>query len=160
MKAMDVLGAGGSFTELYAMDFAESFILMGHDGPFHLRIAAGKPVLRQLGTYHGKVGSGLSVEATVQHGPITILGITQRRDGKMKMLVADGWCLPGDTLRIGNTNSRLRFTANPDDAFDVADWMNRWADEGPTHHVALGLGHRAAAFEKLAKLIDVPVVRR
>jgi L-arabinose isomerase len=160
MKAMDVLGAGGSFTELYAMDFAESFILMGHDGPFHLRIAAGKPVLRQLGTYHGKVGSGLSVEATVQHGPITILGITQRRDGKMKMLVADGWCLPGDTLRIGNTNSRLRFTEKPDEAFDVADWMNRWAAEGPTHHVALGLGHRAAAFEKFAKLIDVPVVRR
>lgn len=159
MKAMDILGAGGSFTELYAMDFEESFILMGHDGPFHLRIADGQPVLRRLGTYHGKVGSGLSVEATVQHGPVTIFGLTQRRDGKMKMLLAEGWCLPGETLRIGNTNSRLRFTVNADDPFDIADWMNRWAAEGPTHHVALGVGHRAGALAKFGGLLDVPVVR-
>lgn len=159
MKAMDALGAGGSFTELYAMDFEEEFILMGHDGPFHLRIADGQPVLRRLGTYHGKVGSGLSVEATVKHGPITIFGLTQTRDGRMKMLLAEGWCLPGETLRIGNTNSRLRFTAAPNDPFDVATWMNAWAAEGPTHHVALGVGHRAGALEKLAALLDVPVVR-
>lgn len=159
MKAMDILGAGGSFTELYAMDFEEEFILMGHDGPFHLRIADGRPVLRRLGTFHGKVGSGLSVEATVQHGPITIFGLTQRRDGRMKLLLAEGWCLPGETLRIGNTNSRLRFTARAEDPFDIADWMNRWAAEGPTHHVALGIGHRAEALAKLGRLLDVPTVR-
>ncbi len=159
MKAMDLLGAGGSFTELYAMDFDESFILMGHDGPFHLGIADGKPTLRRLGTYHGKVGSGLSVEATVRQGPVTIFGLTQRRDGKMKMMLSEGWCLPGETLRIGNTNSRLRFTAQPDDAFDVADWMNRWAAEGPTHHVALGVGHRAGALAKLGGLLGLPVVK-
>ena len=158
MKAMDVLGAGGSFTELYAMDFEEEFIMMGHDGPFHLAIADGQPVLRRLGTYHGKVGSGLSVEATVKHGPVTILGLTQRRDGRMKLLVAEGWCLPGETLHIGNTNSRLRFTKDPNDSFDLADWMNRWAAEGPTHHVALGVGHRAGALTKLGALLDVPTV--
>ena len=27
---------------------------MGHDGPFHLGIAEGKPILRGLGLYHGK----------------------------------------------------------------------------------------------------------
>ena len=159
MKIMDLLGAGGSFTELYAMDFEESLIVMGHDGPFHLAIADGPPTLRRLGTYHGKVGSGLSVEATVRHGPITILGVTQRRDGRMKLLVAEGWCLPGETLRIGNTNSRLRFTAQPNDAFDVADWMNAWAAEGPTHHVALGVGHRGDVLAKLGRLLDVPTVR-
>lgn len=159
MKAMDLLGAGGSFTELYAMDFVEQFILMGHDGPFHLRIASDKPMLRRLGTYHGKVGSGLSVEATVQPGPVTILGLTQRRDGQMKLLVAEGWCLEGETLHIGNTNSRLRFTATPDDPFDVADWMNRWAGEGPTHHVALGVGHHAGTLTRLGFLSKVPTVR-
>ena len=49
MKIMDLLGAGGSYTELYAMDFRERFILMGHDGPFHLGIAEGRPILRGLG---------------------------------------------------------------------------------------------------------------
>ena len=46
MKVMDSLGAGGSFTEFYAMDFDDNFILMGHDGPGHVAISDKKPVLR------------------------------------------------------------------------------------------------------------------
>lgn len=156
MKVMDTLGAGGSFTELYAMDFAERFILMGHDGPFHAGIAEGRPVLRGLSLYHGKRGGGVSVEAQVKIGPVTILGLTQTCDGRLKWLCAEGWSLPGDRLHIGNTNSRLRFTPRPDDDFDVASWMNRWAAEGPTHHVALGVGHHLATIQKLSRLLDMP----
>ena len=155
MKVMDALGAGGSFTELYAMDFAEKFILMGHDGPFHLGISEGRPILRGLGLYHGKRGGGVSVEAQVKNGPVTILGLTQTRDGRLKWLCAEGWSLPGDRLRIGNTNSRLRFTPGRNDEFDVADWMNRWAAQGPTHHVALGVGHHQAALYLLSRLLDM-----
>ena len=90
MKIMDLLGAGGSYTELYAMDFRERFILMGHDGPFHLGIAEGRPILRGLGLYHGKAGFGVSVEASVRKGPITILGVTQTYDGRLKLLAAEG----------------------------------------------------------------------
>ena len=42
MKIMDLLGFGGSFTEYYAMDFAEDLVLMGHDGPGHIGIAQDK----------------------------------------------------------------------------------------------------------------------
>ena len=94
-----------------------------HAGP--LEIAQGRPILRGLGLYHGKRGHGISVEAQVKHGPITILGQTQTRDGRLKWLISEGWSLPGKILRIGNTNSRLRFTPRADDAFDVAGWMNR-----------------------------------
>jgi L-arabinose isomerase len=159
MKVMDSLGAGGSYTELYAMDFAERFILMGHDGPFHIKIAQGRPILRGLGLYHGKRGYGVSVEAQVKYGPVTILGLTQTRDGRLKWLVAEGHSLPGEILHIGNTNSRLRFTRQPDEEFDVAAWMTRWASHGPTHHVALGVGHVADAIEKFASLGGVECAR-
>lgn len=155
MKLMDYLGAGGSFTELYAMDFEDNIILMGHDGPFHLAIAEGRPMLRGLGLYHGKRGSGVSVEATVKHGPVTITGLTQTRDGRMKLLSAEGWCEPGPVLRIGNTNSRLRFGEHP---FDVATWMNRWAAQGPTHHVALGVGHVGAQVREFARMRGIESV--
>jgi L-arabinose isomerase len=158
MKVMDTLRAGGSYTELYAMDFTDRFILMGHDGPFHAGIAEGKPILRGLGLYHGKRGYGISVEARVKQGPVTILGLTQTGDGRLKWLVSEGWSLAGDILRIGNTNSRLRFTEHPGDDFDVAAWMDAWAAQGPTHHVALGVGHRAGDLTKMADVMGLECV--
>ena len=146
MKIMDRLGAGGSYTELYAMDFRERFILMGHDGPFHLGIAEGRPVLRGLGLYHGKAGCGVSVEASVRKGPITILGLTQTHDGRLKLLAAEGECLAGERLKIGNTNSRLRFALEP------APFINALCSEGPTHHCALGVGHVLGKIQKVAWL--------
>ena len=83
MLAMDRLGAGGSFTEFYAMDLAEGFVLMGHDGPGHVAISDRRPRLRGLGLLHGKAGHGLSVEFSVKTGPITSLGLTLTADGRL-----------------------------------------------------------------------------
>jgi L-arabinose isomerase len=149
MLMMDRLGAGGSYTEFYAMDFNEDFILMGHDGPGHVAISDGKPVLRGLGLFHGKRGYGISVEFKVKTGPVTILGMSQTADGRLKMLAAEGVSIPGLTLQIGNTNSRLKFKLDP------AEFMNRWAEHGPTHHVALGVGHQLGKIKKLARMLNL-----
>src|SRR5581483_12275067 len=77
MLIMDRLGAGGSFTEIQALNFRDDVVEMGHDGPAHLGISDRRPLLRGLGTYHGKRGYGVSVEFDVAHGPVTALGLTQ-----------------------------------------------------------------------------------
>jgi L-arabinose isomerase len=146
---LDRLGAGGSYTEYYALDFDGDFILMGHDGPGHVAIAEGRPTLRALKLYHGKRGAGLSVEFKVRYGPVTIVGCTQTADGTLKLLAAEGESIPGATFRIGNTNSRLRFPSPP------ADFFERWCAEGPTHHVALGVGHVAADVRRVASLLGL-----
>jgi L-arabinose isomerase len=152
MLIMDRFGAGGSFTEFYAMDFLENFVLMGHDGPGHIAIGDARPVLRALGLYHGKRGSGVSVEFQVKTGPVTILGLTETAAGGLKLVAAQGEALPGPILRIGNTNSRIRFGLGP------AEFINRWSMEGPTHHCALGVGHTLARIAKLAFLLKIPLV--
>jgi L-arabinose isomerase len=147
MLLVDRLGAGGSYTEFYALDFDEEFVLMGHDGPGHLAIAEGRPVARALKLYHGKSGAGLSIEMNVRLGPVTILGVTQTADGRLKLIAAEGESIPGPTFRIGNTNSRIRFSAAPAAFFDA------WCAEGPTHHVALGVGHQVSRIRKVADLL-------
>lgn len=153
MKIMDSLGAGGSFTEFYAMDLSEHFLLMGHDGPAHLAISSRRPVLRGLGMYHGKRGRGVSVEFNVRTGPVTLLGVTQTADGSLKLITAEGESIPGPIMKIGNTNSRLRFPLGP------AQFVNQWCEQGPTHHCALGVGHNHTAIAKVAQLLGLPLAK-
>ena len=149
MLLLDRLGAGGSYTEFYALDFDDEFVLMGHDGPGHLAIAEGRPVARALKLYHGKAGAGLSIEMKVRLGPVTILGVTQTADGRLKLMAAEGESIGGPTFRIGNTNSRIRFATAPTAFFDA------WCAEGPTHHVALGVGHQVARLRKVGDLLGL-----
>jgi L-arabinose isomerase len=149
MKIMDAFGFGGSFTEYYAMDFVDDIVLMGHDGPCHGRIAEGKIKIKPLSEYHGKVGSGLSVEMSVKHGPVTLLSVVETRGGKIVLLVAHADSVAGPILEIGNTNSRYRFSIG------AAAFVAAWNAYGPAHHCAVGIGHIYPKIQKLGKLIDV-----
>src|SRR5688500_11954202 len=110
MKIMDDFGVGVSFTEYYSIDYKADIVLMGHDGPGHIAIASGKTKVRPLYVYHGKVGKGLSVEMSVKHGPVTLLSVVENQNGTISFLCAEGQCVPGAILEIGNTNSRYKFS--------------------------------------------------
>jgi len=150
MKIMDCLGAGGSFTEYYALDLKADHVLMGHDGPGHLAIAESKTKVRPLKVYHGKVGRGLSVEMSVKHGPVTLLSVVEDAQHGFKLLAAQGECVPGPVLRIGNTNSHYRFPIG------AKGFIEAWNAHGPAHHCAIGLGHLAGRLSKLARLVEIP----
>jgi L-arabinose isomerase len=152
MKILDAFGVGGSFTEYYATDFRDDVVLMGHDGPGHLRIAEGKIKVRPLGVYHGKVGRGLSVEMSVRSGPVTLLSVVESAGG-LKLLTAEAEAVAGPILEIGNTNSRYRF------AMGARAFINAWNAEGPAHHCAIGVGRVASRIEKLGALLGIETVR-
>ena len=149
MLIMDRLDIGGSFAEFHPFDFKEDFILVGHDGPHHLRIAEGKPVLRSLKKYHGKPGSGASVEFKIKEGPITMLGITQTADGKFKFVIGEGISKEGPIPPTGNTNTRGFFEPT------TKEFIKKWVMEGPTHHYALGIGHHADTISKIADILGI-----
>ncbi|MGI8332408.1 arabinose isomerase [Actinomadura scrupuli] len=152
MLIMDRLGAGGSFTELQALDFLRGHVEMGHDGPAHLAISDARPLLRGLGVYHGKRGYGVSVEFDVKHGPVTAFGIIQRRDGRFAFAASEGEVVGGPLLQIGNTTSRVDFGCDP------GEWVDTWSATGISHHWALGLGHRIDDLKALADLMEIELI--
>ena len=152
MMIMDRLEMGGSFAEFHPVDFNEGFVLVGHDGPHHINIAEGRPVLRSLKKYHGKPGHGASVEFKIKSGPITMLSIAQKADGKFKFIIAEGDSQDGPIPPTGNTNTRGFFKP------DVRTFLKRWFSEGPTHHFALGIGHKANTLKKIGKFLDIETV--
>lgn len=147
--ATQVVGAGGSFCEIQALDFIDDVVEMGHDGPAHLAVSARDPLLRGLGVFHGKRGWGVSVEFDVQHGPVTLLGLGQDRDGGLVFVASEGTVVPGPLLAIGNTTSRVDFGRDP------GEWVDEWSATGIGHHWSLSVGHRAADYRAAADLLGI-----
>lgn len=149
MKICDIVNKGGSFCEIVVTDYEDGTILLGHDGPFHLAIANGKPILRGMGLYHGKQGTGVSVEAKVKTGDITNLGCTQTDQGKLKFIITEAESTDGTIMSIGNTQTPVRFRKDPD------SYMDEWFAEAPTHHFAMSIGKNGGLFEKIADILGV-----
>jgi L-arabinose isomerase len=147
MLITDRLGGGGSFTELQALNFRDGVVEMGHDGPAHLAISQGQPLLRGLGVYHGKRGWGVSVEFDVRHGPVTAFGIAQQRDGTFGFVASAGQVVGGPLLKIGNTTSRVDFGCDP------GQWADDWSATGISHHWALGTGDLLPELRATADLL-------
>ncbi|MBM3475721.1 MAG: arabinose isomerase [Armatimonadetes bacterium] len=149
MLIMDRLEIGGSFAEFHPVDFERDSVLVGHDGPHHLNIADGRPVLRSLAKYHGKPGRGASVEFRLKEGPITMLSIGVTATGRFKFVIAEGESVRGPIPPTGNTNTHGKFGP------DVRTFLKRWVAEGPTHHFALGIGYHAQTLARIAQVLGI-----
>jgi L-arabinose isomerase len=78
--------------------------------------------------------------------------VVEGNDG-VSLLIAEGMCVAGETLQIGNTNSRYKFPIS------AKQFMNNWSKAGPSHHCAIGVGHIGSKIKKLASLLNINSVK-
>ena len=71
--------------------------------------------------------------------------------GKFKFVVAEGVNEEGDIFTFGDTNMRTRFSCG------AREFVNRWSEAGPTHHMAAAIGRHTDVILKVAKILDIPV---
>ena len=152
MLIMKNIGGGGSFAEIHPFDTESDVVLIGHDGPHNIAISEGKPRLRKLKKYHGKSGCGIGVEFSLRSGPVTTLSISVDRQGHFRMIAAEGISLAGDIPQTGNTNTRVSFGC------PVNEFLTRWCEAGPTHHLALGTGHHMGTLRKLSRISGIKLI--
>ena len=78
-----------------------------------------------------------------------MLAIAQQADGTFKFILAEGESVDGKIPATGNTNTRGFFKP------DVRTFLKKWFMAGPTHHFALGIGHRASTIQKVGQFLGV-----
>ena len=154
MKIHDLLGAGGMFLEFFAMDYDADILLVGHDGPSNINVADGKPKLQHLEVHHGKTGHGLGIDFKMKQGPITLLNLTQFDAGDtFKLIYTEAEVVDGPILNIGNPNCRVKLQQ------PLHEFMDAWCQQGPSHHLSLGLGATTREIEVFAEAMGFQWVR-
>ena len=152
MSILKTIAGTGQLSEMYSIDFPGDIVIIGHSGSGDADIStAKKPTLKVVPVFHGKTGGGYLTQFYPGHGTITFLGITQDGDGNFKFVVAEGENVDGPIFTFGDTNMRMKFSIG------AREFMNRWNETGPTHHMAACLGSQTDTILKVAKILNVPV---
>ncbi len=146
MVILKALAGPAMTAELYSMDFCEDVCLVGHSGACDGNLSKEKAVLK-MSVLHGKAGKGYVTQFFPEPGPVTMLALTETKEGGFKLVAAEGMGVPGPVLKLGDTNLRVKFPIG------LEAFMERWCMEGPTHHGVLARGHHAGALCKVAKVL-------
>ena len=151
MSILKTISGTGQLSEMYSIDFNDDICIIGHSGSGDADISDKKPTMKIVKVFHGKTGGGYLTQFYPYTGPVTYLAITQDADGHFRFVVAEGVNEEGKILSFGDTNMRTRFTCG------AREFVNRWSEAGPTHHMAAATGRHIETILKVAKIFNIPV---
>ena len=151
MSILKTISGTGQLSEMYSIDFNEDICIIGHSGSGDADISqTKKPTMKIVPVFHGKTGGGYLTQFYPPVGDVTYLAITQDMNGNFKFVVAEGVNEEGPIFTFGDTNMRTRFTIG------AREFVNRWSEAGPTHHMAAAAGRHIDTILKVAKILNVP----
>ena len=151
MLILKSIAGSATLAELYSMDFEDDICFIGHSGAGDPAISARKPSLAVSEVFHGKSGKGYLTQFYPETGPVTLVSVTQDERGDYRMIAAEGVVEDGPTLRLGDTNCRVRFSCG------LRDFVEQWSSYGPTHHGALCIGSHLETLGRVSVGLGIPL---
>ncbi len=150
MSIMKTICGTGQLSEMYSIDFDDDICIIGHSGSGDAAISKKqKPTMKIVPVFHGKTGGGYLTQFYPPTTEVTYLALTQDGEGHFKFVAAEGVNQEGEIYRFGDTNMRTKFSCS------ASDFVTRWSESGPTHHMAAGLGRKIDVIEKVAKILNI-----
>ena len=150
MSILKTISGTGTLAEMYSIDFPKDICIIGHSGSGDFDISqAHKPTMKIVPVFHGKTGGGYLTQFYPPTGPVTYLAITQDGNGKFKFVVAEGVNEEGEIFMFGDTNMRTKFSLS------CREFVNKWSEAGPTHHMAAAVGRHIDTILKVAKIFNI-----
>ncbi len=150
MSILKTISGTGTLAEMYSIDFPKDICIIGHSGSGDFDISqAHKPTMKIVPVFHGKTGGGYLTQFYPPTGDVTYLAITQDKNGVFKFVVAEGVNEEGPIFMFGDTNMRTKFS------LPCREFVNKWSEAGPTHHMAAAVGRHIDTILKVAKIFNI-----
>ena len=151
----EIVGEVG-FAEMFCMDFEDGSVLMRHMGEGNIGFArAGTPVKIVRNMFNMVDVLGIPSPAfSAKQGPATLVSLTTGRNGKFKLVVAQGEVT--DFL-CRDCAVSLEYKWRPLESLNR--FLSDYAHAGGSHHQALGYGHFADVVETVGRFMNLEVVR-
>ena len=152
MSILKTIAGTGQLSEMYSIDFDGDICIIGHSGSGDYDFSQQKkPTMKIVPVFHGKTGGGYLTQFYPPAGDITYLAVTQDGNGNFRFIAAEGVNEAGEIFGFGDTNMRTRFSCG------AREFVNRWSEAGPTHHMAAAVGHHIETIKKVAKIMNIPL---
>ena len=152
--AMNRLCDIASFTEMFTMDFDGDSIYMAHYAEANPRMArrGSKPRLVRREGWVGSGGVSTSLAFALEPGPATMVNLTIGEMGLPKLIATEGYIEDFYLPHFDTPHCKF----SPGD--EIEAFLDDYATEGGSHHLAISPGEHIVRVEKLAEIMGINYV--
>ena len=155
MLILQEIAGQSTVVENYFVDFDDQSILLSHDGTGNPSLARSPTEVRVKPSiyYKGTNGFGAAYEFAYAPGDVTILSLVPLRDGKWRLIVAEGRSLAMTPRPLSAPQIAFQHSSG-----SVREYCDKWCAAGAPHHMALAYGKLASKISRIGDLLGVEVI--
>jgi L-arabinose isomerase len=155
MLILQEIAGQSTIVENYIVDFDHDSIMLSHDGTGNPTLATSQTevCIKPSIYYRGVHGYGAAYEYAYAPGDVTILSLTPLRDGKWRLIAAEGRSLPMKPRPLSAPQMLFRHSSG-----SLQEYCDQWCSAGASHHMAVAYGKLGNMVKRVGELLGIEVI--